>query len=229
MQIANDFPISLPPDEAYRLLLDLERVAPCMPGAELGDELEDGARAVKVKVKLGPMRFTYEGAVRVAEQDETARRALLVGTAKEARGQGTAEARITMTVADAAEGSTVSTSADVDLTGRAAQMGHGVVAAVSAQLLRQMSANLEASIAAGDAAAPDGGPAAATSPGAGGSGDAAAPAGPPASAPSANARPRPAAAAPPTNNDLRAGKLVLAVLRSWVARLTRRGRKGHTR
>jgi carbon monoxide dehydrogenase subunit G len=213
MQIANDFPISLPPDEAYRLLLDLERVAPCMPGAELGDALEDGSRAVKVKVKLGPMRFTYEGAVRVAEQDESARRALLVGTAKEARGQGTAEARITMTVADAADGSTVSTSADVDLTGRAAQMGHGVVAAVSAQLLRQMSANLEASIAAGDPPAPA--PVLAPAP--------TAPA-PPRSAPASPPRP---AAAP--SNDLRAGKLVLAVLRGWVARLTRRDRKGTTR
>ncbi len=229
MQIANDFPISLPPDEAYSLLLDLDRVAPCMPGAELGDALDDGSRAVRVKVKLGPMRFTYEGSVRVAEQDRAARRALLIGTAKEARGQGTAEARITMAVTESGGGSTVSTSADVDLTGRAAQMGHGVVAAVSAQLLKQMSDNLEATIAAGDAAAEFGGSAAAW-PGAGASGDAAAPAGPPASPPP---QPKAAAAAPPPapplDNDLRAGKLLLAVLRSWVARLTRRGRKGHTR
>lgn len=211
MQIANDFSISLPPDEAYGLLLDLDRVAPCMPGAELGDELPDGSRAVKVKVKLGPMRFTYEGAVRIAERDAADRRALLVGTAKEARGQGTAEARVTMSVAGGADGSTVSTSADVDLTGRAAQMGHGVVAAVSAQLLKQMSSNLEASIAAdadGDAAAePE-----------------------PAAAPRPDAPPPVAAAAPPPpSNDLRAGRVLLAALRSWVARLTRRGRKGDTR
>jgi carbon monoxide dehydrogenase subunit G len=210
MQIANDFSISLPPDEAYRLLLDLDRVAPCMPGAELGDELADGSRAVKVKVKLGPMRFTYEGAVRVAERDEADRRALLVGTAKEVRGQGTAEARVTMSVVGASAGSTVSTSADVDLTGRAAQMGHGVVAAVSAQLLKQMSSNLEASIAAADGAA-GAEPQAAAAP-----------------RPDAPAQPA-AAAPPPPSNDLRAGRVLLAALRSWVARLTRRGRKGHTR
>jgi pyruvate/2-oxoglutarate dehydrogenase complex dihydrolipoamide acyltransferase (E2) component len=146
-----------------------------------------------------------------------------------------------MTVADAAEGATVSTSADVDLTGRAAQMGHGVVAAVSAQLLKQMSANLEASIAADGASAPTttlatAAPASATPTAKLAAAPKSAAATPqPAAAPREAAPPQPSAprpAAPPTpstNNDLRAGKLMLAVLRSWVARLTRRDRKGTTR
>ncbi|MEA2330129.1 MAG: uncharacterized protein QOH58_267 [Thermoleophilaceae bacterium] len=193
MQIATDFPISLPPDEAYRLLLDLDRVAPCMPGAELGPELGDGARAVKVKVKLGPMRFTYDGTVRIAEQDAAARRAVLIGSARDAKMQATAAAHIAMTVTSQGSGSAVATVSDVELTGRAAQMGQGVITSVVTQLLGQMSANLESSIAAEPGAEPSSDPVE------------------PAAAP-----------APPAANDLRAGRLVLAVVRGWFSKLFRR-------
>ena len=98
MQITNQFTIGLPPEDAYRLLLDLEQVTPCLPGAELGGPKDDGGRAVKVTVKLGPMRFVYEGSVQIAEQDDAARRAVLVGQARESRGQGSAQATIAMTV-----------------------------------------------------------------------------------------------------------------------------------
>lgn len=139
MQIDNEFTLELPPDETYKLLLDLDRVTPCMPGASLGAELPDGSRAVKVTVKLGPMRFSYDGTVRIAEQDSAARRAVLKGAANETRGQGSAEAAITMLVEEATGGSRVSTSADIALTGRAAQMGHGVVESVTKQLIGQMT------------------------------------------------------------------------------------------
>jgi carbon monoxide dehydrogenase subunit G len=192
VQISNDFRISLPPDEAYELLLDLDRVAPCMPGAELGPGLDDGSRAVTVKVKLGPMRFTYEGSVRVAEQDPAERRAVLVGAARDAKTQAAAEARIAMSVSAADGGSSVASSSDVQLTGRAAQMGESVIASVVAQLLADMAANLERQIAAEAAPA----------------------------APERAAAPPPA---PAPRNDLRAGRLVLAVVRSWFGRLFRRG------
>ncbi len=97
MQITNDFSLGLAPDQAYALLLDLEQVTPCMPGAELGEAREDGSHAVKVTVKLGPMRFVYEGTVQIAEQDAAARRAVLVGQARETRGQGSAKATIRTT------------------------------------------------------------------------------------------------------------------------------------
>ena len=99
MQITNEFTLEMPPQETYELLLDLERVTPCMPGASLGEELEDGSRAVTVKVKLGPMRFSYDGTARIADRDPEARRAVLQGAAKEARGQGSASASIAMQVA----------------------------------------------------------------------------------------------------------------------------------
>jgi carbon monoxide dehydrogenase subunit G len=142
VQITNDFAIELPPDRTYALLLDLAEVTPCMPGAELGGEREDGSRAVTVTVKLGPMRFVYDGTVRISEQDDAARRAVLVGTARETRGQGTAQATITMTVAGEDGGSRVTAVADVELTGRAAQMGRGVVEDVARKMIADMAACL---------------------------------------------------------------------------------------
>jgi carbon monoxide dehydrogenase subunit G len=114
-----------------------------MPGAELGVLLDDGAHAVTVKVKLGPMKFAYDGTVRISEQDPAARRAVLLGAAREARGQGSAEAAITMQVAPQGDGSHVTATAQIDLSGRAAQMGHGVVESVSKQLIGQMTRCLE--------------------------------------------------------------------------------------
>lgn len=147
MEIANEFRIALPPDEAYRLLLDLEQVAPCMPGAELGAEEEDGSRQVDVTVKLGPVKFVYGGTVRIAEQDAAARRAVMFGTARETRGQGTARATIAMTVS-ATDGSSskVEATADIGLTGRAAQMGRGVVEDVAARMIAEMARCLEARV-----------------------------------------------------------------------------------
>jgi uncharacterized protein len=148
MKIENNFSVPLPADEVYELLLDLERVAPCVPGAELGERQSDGSHLLAIKVKLGPMRFTYAGAVRVAEQVPETRRAVLVGEARETRGQGTASATITMTVEQAEASSSVTTVADVQLTGRAAQMGHGVVASVAQQLIADMAGCLEQRFAA---------------------------------------------------------------------------------
>ncbi len=143
MQITNEFSIALPPEETYQLLLDLEKVTPCMPGAELGEEKDDGARAVKVTVKLGPMKFVYDGTVQIAEQDDAAMRAVLVGEAREARGQGSAKATITMTVSGQNSASDVEAVADVDLTGRAAQMGRGVVEDVAKKMIGDMAECLE--------------------------------------------------------------------------------------
>ena len=148
MQITNEFSIGVPPDRAYALLLDLEQVTPCMPGAELGEAREDGSYAVKVTVKLGPMRFVYEGSVQIAEQDAAARRAVLVGQARETRGQGSAKATIAMTVSGDGAPSHVSAVADVELTGRAAQMGRGVVEDVAKKMIADMAACLEARFAA---------------------------------------------------------------------------------
>lgn len=153
MEITNDFELPLAPDDAYRMLLDLERVAPCMPGAALGAERDDGARELTVTVRLGPMKFVYGGTVRITERDDAQRRAVLVGSANEKRGQGSASATITMTVGDADGGSRVDSVAVFELTGRAAQTGRGIVDDVARRMVNEMATCLAAKAAAAEAPA----------------------------------------------------------------------------
>ena len=199
MRLDNEFDIGLPPERAYALLLDLEQVTPCMPGAELGERRDDGSYALLVKVKLGPMRFQYSGSVEIAERDEAARRAVLMGSARETRGQGAADARIMMTVvADGDAGSKVTTEADVNLTGRAAQMGHGVVESVAGALMGDMTRALQERFAS-----------------------------PAVEHPEAPRRPgvtavEPVLPAPPSATPVRVGAVVWAVVRDAVKRLARR-------
>ena len=148
MRIANDFEIGQPPDMAFGFLVDLDRVAPCLPGAELGDESSGGGRELTVTVRLGPMRMVYEGEVSITDQDPTARRAVLAGSAREARGGGTGDAVIEMTVSGDGAGSQVATVAEVTLTGRAAQMGQGIVDDVARQMIGEMVNCIEARLAA---------------------------------------------------------------------------------
>jgi carbon monoxide dehydrogenase subunit G len=162
VQVSHEFSIRLPPEQAYRLLLDLEQVTPCMPGAQLGSERQDGSRAVTVTVKLGPMRFVYDGTVSVSEQNETARRAVLFASARETRGQGSAQATITMAVTGEGEASEVSAVAEIELTGRAAQMGRGVVDDVAKQMIADMAACLTRRFVAPEA--PEAGPATTAAP-----------------------------------------------------------------
>jgi carbon monoxide dehydrogenase subunit G len=195
MRITNDFDLGLPPEEAYALLLDLDRVVPCMPGAELGPARDDGERDLNVKVKLGPISMAYTGTVAIAERDDDAKRAVVLGTAREVRGQGTARAEIGMTVTPNGDsGSRVAAVADVELTGRAAQTGRGLVEGVAARMVADMARCLDARHGAGAAAA-----AAAEAPTAPGS-----------ATPSPAAAPAPAvpAAAPP----IRGVRLLLSVL-----------------
>lgn len=207
MQITDEFILDLPPQQTYDLLLDLERVAPCLPGAVLGEELDDGSRAIAVKVKLGPMRFTYDGVARIAEQDPAARRAVLTGSANEARGQGSASAAITMQVDEAAGASRVTAVADIELTGRAAQMGHGVVESVTRQLMGQMTRSLSDRFAVAEVATT--GPSTSAQP----------------SARPLSAQTAPTSTATAEPRPLRAGALVWAVLRERISALFRRPKR----
>jgi carbon monoxide dehydrogenase subunit G len=149
MQITNEFKVDLPASRVYPLLLDFDEVVPCVPGATLGETREDGARAVKVTVKLGPIRAIYDGTVQISEQEEAVRRAVLVASARELRGQGSARAVVSMGVHEDDTGSSVvSTVAEVDLTGRAAQMGSGIVGDVASRMMQDMARCLSARFAA---------------------------------------------------------------------------------
>jgi carbon monoxide dehydrogenase subunit G len=122
VQLENTFTVPVPVDEAWRVLLDIERIAPCMPGAALdtvtGDEFTG-----RVKVKLGPINLTYQGKAAFVEKDEAAHRAVLRVRSKEEGGNGYANADVTFALSDG-EGS-LHTHAQI--SGKAASMGEGVV------------------------------------------------------------------------------------------------------
>lgn len=147
MKIEKDFEVPAGEGETYDLLVDLKRVASCIPGGELGSPGDDGSHPATIAVRLGPMRMSYRGTVRLEERDETARRAVLFADVREQRGQGTAKAKMTMAVSAAGSGSRVATVTDVKLTGRAAQMGRGVVDDVAARLVADMAECIVARLA----------------------------------------------------------------------------------
>ena len=99
MQFENTFDVAAPIDEVYAALLDVDRVAPCVPGAEVLEQTGDDAYKIAIKVKVGPMSMQYKGDVEVVEQDADAHRAVLRTKMREARGQGTANADVVMTLA----------------------------------------------------------------------------------------------------------------------------------
>jgi len=145
MQFENTFDVAAPIDEVYAALLDVDRVAPCVPGAEVLEQTGDDAYKIAVKVKVGPMSMQYKGDVEVVEQDPQAHRAVLRTKMREARGQGTANADVVMTLAGEGEDRTHGTIAtEVQLSGRVASMGRGIIQDVSARIIDQFSENLAA-------------------------------------------------------------------------------------
>jgi carbon monoxide dehydrogenase subunit G len=147
MKISTDFTIPLPPQEAYQFLLDVEQVAPCVPGGELGPTAADGSYPAKVTVRLGPMRLVYEGSLRISEQDDASRRAVLRATARETGAQGSLEASMTMHVTPNRGGSRVDVLTELALAGRAARMGRGIVDEVARRLVSDMASCLEQRLA----------------------------------------------------------------------------------
>lgn len=139
MRIEKSFEIPAPPADTYALLIDLEQVGACVPGGEIGPADADGAHPAKIAVKLGPMRMTYGGKVRIGESDAAGRRAVLEAELREQRGQGNARAQMTMTVGEEGAGSKVATVTEVDLSGRAAQMAKGVIDEVADRIVGDMA------------------------------------------------------------------------------------------
>jgi carbon monoxide dehydrogenase subunit G len=150
VQLENSFTVPVPVDEAWRVLLDIERIAPCMPGAAL-DSVDGDDFTGRVKVKLGPINLTYQGKASFIEKDEAAHKAVIDARGKDQRGNGTAAATITANLA--AEGSItrVHVLTDLNITGRPAQFGRGVMTDVGNKLLGQFADKLAAQLGEGDA------------------------------------------------------------------------------
>jgi carbon monoxide dehydrogenase subunit G len=143
MRLEDEFMIATPPDRAYELLLDLRRVAPCMPGAEIGEPDDEGDYPGRVTIKLGPMKFTYEGRVRISERDPTARTAVIQGEGRASGGADTARVSTTMQVLPDGDGSRVLMTTVLEIKGRAAQMGQGVIADVGRRLVKDAATCIE--------------------------------------------------------------------------------------
>jgi carbon monoxide dehydrogenase subunit G len=143
MELKNSFTVATSLEEAWAVLTDVERIAPCLPGAEL-TEVEGEEYRGTVKVKVGPITAQYKGTARLTERDESAHRAVLEAKGRDTRGQGNAEAKVVAELADAGDGRTrVDLVTDLTVTGKVAQFGRGVLADVSNKLLSQFVDNLE--------------------------------------------------------------------------------------
>src|SRR4051812_19632104 len=134
MKLENEFTVPASIDEAWAFLLDVPRVAPCLPGASV-EGGEDGSYQGSMKIKIGPITASYKGTVTIQETDEAARRVAMKAQAKDARGQGTAAATITSTMEEVADGTKVHVVTDMRVTGPAASFGRGVMQDVSAKLM----------------------------------------------------------------------------------------------
>jgi carbon monoxide dehydrogenase subunit G len=142
MELTNDFHVNVPLDRAWAVLTDVERIAPCMPGAQL-EEIEGNEYRGGVKIKVGPITAQYKGKATFLEKDDINHKAVLRAEGRDTKGQGNASATITATLVAAGTGTDVKVSTDLTITGKVAQFGRGVLADVSAKILGQFVTCLE--------------------------------------------------------------------------------------
>ena len=149
IELDNSFTVPVPPEQAWDVLLDVETIAPCMPGASVlsvdGDEIQG-----QVKVKLGPLSLTYKGTAKFIEKNQESHTIAIEASGKETRGAGTASANVTATLkpGDTGAETVVSIHTSLNVTGRPAQFGRSLLPEVSGKLIQQFATNLEAMITA---------------------------------------------------------------------------------
>jgi carbon monoxide dehydrogenase subunit G len=154
MEFHNDFDVQVSLDQVWATVLDVERVAPCVPGAEVLERTGEDSYKVGIRVRVGPVSMQYRGDVEIVEKDPSSHSAVMTARAKETRGQGTANANVRMTLSGNGDSTHGSIATEVQLSGKAAAMGHGVIRDVSARLVDQFAENLAAMLGgAGEAAA----------------------------------------------------------------------------
>jgi len=164
MLITNDFEVAEPVDKVWRFFGDIPRVAACLPGAELTENLGEDKFGGRVAVRMGPVKLQFAGTADITERDEAAKRIVVHATGAEERGRGQASMVVSATLAAAGRGTKVAVTQDLQLAGAAAQYGRGMISDVTAVLMRDFSANLANQIARAErgeaiqaAAAPAGG------------------------------------------------------------------------
>lgn len=148
MELVHDFTVPVPADQAFDLLVDVGKIGPCLPGAVItsvdGDSFEGG-----MKLKLGPISMTFRGDGELVERDREARRAVIQARGRDAKGNGGAQATVTASLEDRGNETAVHVVTDLNVTGKAAQFGGGVMKDVSNRMLGQFAANLAELIRSG--------------------------------------------------------------------------------
>jgi len=161
--IENAFTVAAPAEDLWTYLLDVERIAPCLPGAEITEVVDDATWKGNVQVKFGPVSLTFAGTVTMRERSDTAHRIVLAATGLEQRGKGAASASVTSWLEPAADGGTsVTLQAEITLSGAVAQLSRGLLPEVSKKLTQEFADCLEHNLsvdAASRAAATEGSPA----------------------------------------------------------------------
>src|SRR4051794_39472585 len=153
MRFENSFDVDAPLDTVWNTVLDVEQVAPTVPGASVLERTSDDAYRVAIKVKVGPMSMTYNGDVEIVERDDALHRAVMKARAKESRGQGTADADVTMVLSGENGRTSAVVTTEVELSGKAAQMGQGVLQVVAGRLVQTFAKNLATMLQGGGAPA----------------------------------------------------------------------------
>src|SRR5918992_99110 len=146
MLIEDSFTVRTPVERLWAFIQDVEEIAPCMPGAELTEIVDDRTWKGKVHVKFGPVQMAFSGTVVMEEKDDIAHRAKLSGKGTEQRGKGVANAKVESWLEPAGEGTTVHIRSDITITGAAAQMSRGLLPEVSKLLTKQFADCLEAKL-----------------------------------------------------------------------------------
>jgi uncharacterized protein len=221
----NSFTVPVSPADVWEAMMDFERVAPCMPGAEVTERTGEDAYKVQVRVKVGPMSMTYRGQAEITDRDDGGRTAAMRVQARETRGQGSANATVQIKVGEEGAGTRATMTTELKLSGRAAAMGRGVITDVSHALGRGVITDVSHALVSefadnlaqmlsegrGDGAGGPAGAGAGARPGAG----VAAPEAPPSAPPPPQAGPPPPAQSPPPPKDaLDAGQLARNVVTS---------------
>jgi uncharacterized protein len=205
MEFDNSFEVPLPPAEAWKVLLDIEGIAPCMPGAELSEVLGENSYKGKINVRLGPVALTFAGVVKVEDIDNDKHTARVAAQGTDAKGRGGAQAASVFRLEPAGSGCKVLVHTNLNLSGAVAQYGRGVgiIQATATQLMNQFAKNLKEKLAPGRAPA--------------------APVAPSAAAPPSQPPPvaRPAASASPAK-PIAGFSLLARVIWNWITGLFRR-------
>jgi carbon monoxide dehydrogenase subunit G len=150
MLINQEFEVAQPVAKVWEFFGDIPRVASCLPGATMTDELGDNKYGGQVAVRMGPVKLQFAGTAEIVERDEAAKRLVMHATGAEQRGRGQASMDVTATLSPAGRGTKVAVSQDLQLSGAAAQYGRGMISDVTAVLMRDFSANLASQIAAAE-------------------------------------------------------------------------------